>query len=428
MNRPPHPHPHPSAFASLPARLAVVAVLVALSAGCGGGGGKAAGGREVVVFWQFFPSEQVEPVLAEFRKQNPDLDVRMEQLTWQSGLEKITAAVAAGNVPDLCELGSTWFPRFAHQGALADWTDSAATLAFDGRAAEMATLGGRTYGVPWLVGTRVLFWNKDLFARAGVDTARAPATWAELNDACRKVNALGGGVAGYGANAGERYVLFKKFMPFAWGNGGTVLDAAMTQSLFDSPANVGGLEQYLLLARQLGRFDRQEQIDDAFLAGMVGATISGSWILRKAPKQAPALNYGVALVPMPAEDHAGAASFLGGELLVSFGRSSNKSGAWRLARFLASKDAALAVAKANQAVQPAAAGAIDDPFYAADPHQRVLLEQLKTAVPTPNHPAWLEMEAAIEDEVEKALYGKVSAAQAINAASDRIDALVKATP
>jgi multiple sugar transport system substrate-binding protein len=401
---------------------ACLAVALVVS-GCGGGG-KANGAKQVVVFWQFFPAEQINPVLAEFKKQNPDINVQMEQLTWQSGLEKITAAVAAGTVPDLCELGSTWFPRFAHQGALSDWTDSAATLAFDGRAAEMASVRGRMHGLPWLVGTRVLFWNKELFARAGVDTTSAPATWADLNAACRRVNALGGGVAGYGANAGERYVLFKKFMPYAWGNGGTVLDKEMTKSLFDSPANVRGLEEYLLLAK-LGRVDRQEQIDDAFLAGKVGATISGSWILRKAPKQAPDLRYGVALIPMPTADHAGAASFLGGELLVSFGRSANPRGAWRLARFLASKDAALTVARANQAVQPAASGAIDDPFYAGDPNQRVLLEQLRTAVPTPNHPAWLDMEAAIEDEVEKALYGKATAAQAVAAASARIDALVK---
>lgn len=407
--------------ASLCAALAAAVLLVA---GCGGSGSTGKGDREVVVFWQFFPAEQVQPVLDEFMKQNPDVEVRMEQLTWQSGLEKITAAVAAGNVPDLCELGSTWYPRFAHQGALVDWSDSVATLAMAGRAVEMATSGGRQYGVPWLVGTRVLFWNKELFAAAGVDTTRAPATWQELNDACARIHRLGDGVAGYGANAGERYVLFKKFMPFAWGMGGTLLTLDGTASAFDSPANVLGLEQYLKLAK-VGRVDRQEQIDDAFLAGRVGATISGAWLLRKIPKQAPGLRFGVALVPMPAEDHGGAASFLGGELLVSFARSKNPGGAWRLARFLASKEAALAVAKANQSVQPAAAGAIEDPFYAGDPHQRVILEQLATAVPTPNHPAWLDMESAIEDEVEKALYGKVTARQAVAAASARIDALAR---
>ena len=44
--------------------------------------------------------------------------------------------------------------------------------------------------------------------------------------------------------------------------------------------------------------------------------------------------------------------------------------------FLASKEASLAVARVNQAVQPAATGAIDDPFYAGDPDQRVLLQQI----------------------------------------------------
>ncbi len=410
-------------------RVALLAVVLACSvfaaAGCGSSGSADKAGRTIVVFWQFFPTDQVQPVLDEFMKQNPDIEVKMEQLTWQSGLEKITAAVAAGNAPDLCELGSTWFPGFAHGGALADWSDSAAALESSLTGWDMARVGGKTYGLPWLVGTRALFWNKELFARAGIDTMRGPATWLELTDAARKVNALGDGVAGWGANAGERYVLFKKFMPFAWGAGGSLLTPDGTASAFDSPANVEGLTQYLALAK-LGRVDRQEQIDDAFLAGKVGATISGSWILRKAPKQAPALRFAVSRIPPPTLDRGTSASFLGGELLVSFAKSKNQAGAWRLARYLSSREPSLAVARVNQAVQPAAVGSIDDPFYASDPNQRALLEQLATAVPTPNHPKWLDMEAAIEDEVEKALYGKVTAAQAVTAASAKIDALAKA--
>jgi maltose-binding protein MalE len=45
-------------------------------------------------------------------------------------------------------------------------------------------------------------------------------------------------------------------------------------------------------------------------------------------------------------------------------------------------------------------------------------------VPTPNHPDWLDMEQAIEDEVEQALYGKKTAAQAVKAASARIDEVI----
>jgi multiple sugar transport system substrate-binding protein len=396
--------------------------LVLVLAGCGGG--KGLGGKEVVVFWQFFPAEQINPVLAEFKKQNPDIDVRMEQLTWQSGLEKITAATAAGNVPDLCELGSTWFPRFAAQGTLVDWSDSTATMAKDMVLADMARVNGRSYGLPWAVGTRALFWNKTLFARAGIDTSHGPESWDDLLAAARKINKLGGGVAGYGANAGERYVLFKKFMPYAWGNGGQLLTDDGTASAFDSPENVQALEFYLALAKA-GRVDRQDQLDEAFMQGKLGAQVSGAWLFRKIPKQAPDLHYGVALVPSPVGDRGTHASFAGGEILCSFKASKNSAGALKLARFLASRDAALMLARANQSVQPAVRGVETDAYYQQRPMERVLLDQLALAVPTPNHPAWLDMEAAIEDEVEKALYGKASAAQAVQAASARIDALAK---
>jgi multiple sugar transport system substrate-binding protein len=378
------------------------------------------------VFWQFFPAEQVQPLLDEFQKQNPDVTVQMEQLTWQSGLEKITAAVAGGTVPDLCELGSTWFPRFATQGALADWTDSTGAIESQFTLWELARSNGRTYGMPWMVGTRALFWNKTLFAHAGLDTNHAPSTWPELLEATRRVQALGNGVAGYGVNAGERYILFKKYMPYAWSNGGELLSADGKRAAFDSPANVEALELYLALAKH-GRTDRQDQLDEAFLQGKLGAQISGAWLFRKIPTQAPDLAYGVALIPKPAADHGTHASFAGGEILVSFSASKNPNGAFRLARFLASKEAALALAKANKAVQPAAVGAVDDPYYRERPNEAMMVEQLLLSRTTPNHPDWLDMEAAIEDEIEQALYGKKTPAAAVRAANARMNEILART-
>ena len=52
-----------------------------------------------------------------------------------------------------------------------------------------------------------------------------------------------------------------------------------------------------------------------------------------------------------------------------------------------------------------------------------MIRQFATAIPTPNHPAWVEMEAAIEDEVELALYDKKSAAAAVADAGKKIQEL-----
>ena len=401
---------------------AVLGLLLALplmfSLACG----KTSASQEIV-FWQFWPAEVIDPLLRNFEKEHPGTTVRMEQLTWQSGLEKITAAMASGNVPDLCELGSTWMPRMLHSDALSDWSAGVADLKPQLRGWEICSIGDATYGVPWVLGTRALFYNKTLFARAGLDSTRPPETWEELLAAANRIHQLGGGIRGFGAQAGERYVLFKMFMPFAWGNGGTILSDDLTRSTFDSKENTEALAFYLELAKA-GVLDRQDVLDREFKEGRLGLAISGAWLFKSIPKDAPALRYGVALVPAPALDRGSHASFAGGEMLVSFKGSKQKQAALELARFLVRPENALALAQAAKSVQPATLGADTSAYYREHPEEQLMIRQFATAYPTPNHPAWVEMEAVIEDEVEQALYGKKTPAQAVADASTKLDALV----
>jgi len=391
------------------------AFLAAALAGCGHAGG----GKKTVVFWQFWPSDTINPLIERFRAENPDLDVQVEQLTWQAGQEKIAAAVASGKVPDLVELGSTWFPAFAHQRALVDWTDSSAVLRDSLNLWDMASEDGRVYGLPWLGGTRALFYNKTLFARAGIDSSKGPETWAELLDDCKRVNALGKGVSGYGANSGERYVLFKKFMPFGWSNGGTILSPDMKTVTFDSPQNVAALKFYLSLA-DVGRVDHQALIDQAFKQGNIGCVLTGAWLLKQIPTDAPDLRYGVCMVPAPpGGKHL---SFAGGEILSTFQKSANQAGAWRLARFLTRAANASVIAQNQKSVQPAAKIAADDAYFAAHPGEKLFLDQLGSSVAPPNHPEWGRMEAAIETAVEQAMYHKITPEQAITQAARELQA------
>ena len=53
------------------------------------------------------------------------------------------------------------------------------------------------------------------------------------------------------------------------------------------------------------------------------------------------------------------------------------------------------------------------------------LDQLAGSVPTPNHPDWLRMEAIIEDAVEEAIYGSLSADQAVSRAARELETLLK---
>ena len=155
---------------------ALAAVLWRRSCGRGGGRRSCSGSSG--------PAEVMKPILDRYEKEHPGVHVRMEQLTWQSGLEKITAAIASGNVPDLCELGSTWMPRMLNAGALTDWSAGVADLkAPPAAAGRLCSIGDATYGLPWVMGTRALFYNKTL-SRARRARLDAPA--ADLGRAVRR--------------------------------------------------------------------------------------------------------------------------------------------------------------------------------------------------------------------------------------------------
>jgi multiple sugar transport system substrate-binding protein len=125
---------------------------------------------------------------------------------------------------------------------------------------------------------------------------------------------------------------------------------------------------------------------------------------------------------VPRPDEGEHKSFAGGEILSTFQKSANPSGAWRLARFLARADNATAISKEQKSVQPAAVLQPDDAYFASHPEEKLFLDQLASAIAPPNHPEWGRMEASIETAVEQALYRRLSPEQAIAQAARDIQA------
>ncbi len=386
-------------------RLRMVVAAAAMAAlGVLACGKKDASNRVVIHFWQFWDLAVIEPQVKAFEASHPGVDIEVEQLTWATGLEKIQAALASGTQPDVCELGSTWLPRFSYEGVLEDITPVYEAERDSFLMWESALWNGRAYGLPWVQGSRALFINRTLFRRAGLDPDQPPQTWDELLAAAQKISTLGTGIYGFGQNIGERYVLYKKFMAFAWGNGGDVFDETGTVVL-NSPQVLEALEFYLKLV-PFSLQEKQEVLDQYFKTGRLGMQISGAWNLKNYKLEAPDLDYSVALVPKPSIDHGSHASFAGAEMLVVFKASPHQDVALEFARFLQSYPQAKQVSLAAGSVFPASREAMNDPTFMDDPKVRVFVEQSLTSRTTPAHPGWIEMEEAIDRAVEESLYGR----------------------
>ena len=385
-------------------------------------------GGVTLSFWQFWTDPEVKPVLLnlihKFEEQNPGLKVNVTDLTWSNGHEKIVVAFGSNSAPDVLELGSDWVPEFAYQGVLYDLTSQVDSIMKFYRMWEPATLDSTVLGFPWLLDTRVLFYNKNLMKKAGLNPNRSPQTWQELLQAVQKIHDSKNQIYGFGANSAEKHRLYKKFLPFFWGNNGLILSPDGKECWINSKEGKEALEFYVDLCKY-GLIDTQLRLDEAFTEGKIGFVISGGWLLQQIRKNRPDLNFGLALLPRPSQTIGIPASFAGGEFLVINKKSKHTPEAMKLVRFLATLDNALELCKAIGSASPSDALALLDPYYRDDPYLSVFQEQLNFARTPPVTHQWVYVEEEIEKAVEQAMYGKKTPKQALDEAKEKIDKLLK---
>ena len=356
------------------ARGASILVVLALALSCGR---RTSTHPVEVTFWQTWPVEAITPLAQRFEDANPGVHIVVTRLPREGATDTLALAAQSGRPPDLVELTPEQTADFIDRGLLSDWSAGVADLKPDVRGWELCSLGDAMYGLPWLLRTRVLLWNRALFARAKLDTTRAPGTWDELKDAAARIEKLGGGVHGFGLTdaPGERFV---SFMTFAWGNGGELLSARLDSCRIDSPENAEALE-FLLSLAPVSLVAGRDSLASEFERGRLGLWIADAGYAVEARRRDPSLPLGAALVPSPAEDHGTHASTGTGTVLASFTRSRRKEDALRFARYLGERQNTLALAAALQTVFPPHPGVEEAPEYRDRPEVRLILRQLETA-------------------------------------------------
>lgn len=383
-------------------------------------------GKTVLDFWQFWTDPQVKPTLMEiiqqFEKENPEIKINLTDLTWSEGHEKIVVAFASGTAPDILELGSDWVPEFSSQDVLLDVTSDAEKIQQDFLMWEPVFYKGRIYGFPWLLDTRVLFYNKDLMKKAGLDPEKPPLNWKELLSYCQKINQLKPKAYGFGANSAERHRLYKKFLPFFWGNGGKILSSDQKSSEINSTVGIEALSFYKKLTEQ-GTIDNQRMLDENFKQGKIGFVISGGWLLNDIQKNLPDLKFGVCHIPKP--EKGVFSSFAGGEFLVISKKSKNPDSAKKFIQYLIKKENSLKLCKAIGSAIPSAKGSELDPYYQNNKNLLVFSEQLRYAQTSPAVPQWVYIEEIIEKAVEQVMYDKKTPSQALDETKLEIDKILK---
>jgi ABC-type glycerol-3-phosphate transport system substrate-binding protein len=293
-------------------RLAAVVTVAALTlTGCGfgnsggssrGGDGAAQGGTTtldlLVPSYSDATKANWEKVISGFQAKNQDVKINLEVQSWDNINDVVRTKVQSNKAPDVLNIDA--FSGFARDDLLYKAADVASpnTIGdFQDSFKQNASVGSDMMAFPFIASTRTLFYNKDLLEKAGVSAP--PKTWDELLAAAKKVNALGGGVYGYGMPLGNEEAQAETSL-WTFGNGGSWTDGS--KITVNTPQNLEAVEFMQKMVQEKatqpnpGASDRTPMLN-VFIQGKIAMAAGLPPILGQIKQKNPSLNFGTAPIP-----------------------------------------------------------------------------------------------------------------------------------
>lgn len=183
----------PAAGNPLMKRVLTILIILIVLAGLGFGGFWAfqnfGGSKQATLtYWGLWENDAtLQTMLNNFQKQNPNIKIQYVKQSPRQYRERLQAAIARGEGPDVFEFHNTWVPMLRNELAPAPATVMTASefgSTFYPVAAADLVGGSSVYGMPMMIDGLGLYYNTDLLSAAGV---APPTTWPELLDVVPKL-------------------------------------------------------------------------------------------------------------------------------------------------------------------------------------------------------------------------------------------------
>ncbi|MCS0636005.1 extracellular solute-binding protein [Streptomyces sp. LP05-1] len=341
-----------------------------------------------------------------YEKKNPDTKVEVTVLSWKDVDREVAKMVKEGNAPDLAQIGA--YADFAKEDKLykvqdmVSVTTEANFLPLLSQAGEVHRV---QYGLPFASSTRLLFYNEDLFTKAG---AKPPTTWAELQEAAQKLKDKGvkypfalplgseesqaetlmwmlAGGGGYRSKNGDGYAIASEenAHTFSW-----LRDNLVGKGLTGPVAP--------------GRLDRQPAFD-AFAKGEVGMLNGHPTLMEQAEKA----GIKVGMVPLPGEKGKAKAAMGVADWMMAFKQNGHRKEIGKFLDFVYRDDNVLKFS-GDYDLLPVTVTAsqqmTDDP---AHKELKPFLQELPTSVLYPvGETSWAAVSKSIKANIGKAVESK----------------------
>lgn len=394
----------------------------------------------IINYWSIFPpgdplTIKHDEMLQDFQTQNPNIEVRHLGTNFWDYWQKIRTAQAGDAEPEI-SFGDITNVKFrAKSGILADLDsfmsrDNVSKEDFLPNDIIAVSYNDLIYALPFISDSRLFYWNKDHFVKAGLDPEQPPRTLEEIEIFAEKLTIF--------EDESNRRLQQVGFHPrlgnnsiwqIVWPQGGDFFDDQGNPTV-NTPENLGPLEWWVRMCRKypvraMNAFSSKANAArvSPFITGDVSMIIDGDWLAWNIETINPELNFGVTSVPYSDEKYR--ASWSGGFTLEMSARAEGEvaEAAWKLIKFLTSFETQSKTIEYFNWV-PANLRALEEVKKTANEKQRFVLEESKFRRHVEFIEAAPEWWIYVDPEVTNAEAGKKDIQTALNDAQRSLETVI----
>ncbi|MCI0520938.1 MAG: sugar ABC transporter substrate-binding protein, partial [Chloroflexi bacterium] len=366
-----------------------------------------------------------QSLVAAFHAKSPGVQVNLTHIPGQAEYRtRLAADFAAGAPADVVLINYRRYAAFATKNVLqplGPYLAKSAAISeadFYPQALQPFRWQGELICIPQNISSLVVYYNKDLFALAGLTVPADDWTW---DDFLAAAQALTRDADGDGASdvfgLGVEASIFR-IAPFIWQNGGELVNDSVTPTrlALDTPEALEAIQWFVDLQTRHrvtpnAAEEASEDSESRFINGRLGMYLNSR---RGVPtyREITAFDWDVAALPR--KQHA--ASILHADAYCLPAASENKDAAWRFIEFANSAEGQAIVAASGRTV-PSLVGVAESSAF-LDPakkpaHSRVFLDTIALLRTVPIHANWVDIEEISSEELERAFYGDAPVFEAV---------------
>lgn len=363
--------------------------------------------------------DKMQPAHEEFIKKweaaNAGYKIQAEVVGWDQCQDKATTLAAAGTPYGLAYVGSRTLKQFAQNDLIVPIPMSDEEKAgYFPFVVGTVTTDGQQWGLPVAFSTKSLYWNKDLFAQAGLDPENPPKTFAEEIAAAKQIKEKTG-IAGFGVVAKDYDNTMHQFLHWVYSNNGTVIDDAGNITL-DSKENlesVTALKDITAYAEEGPTSYEQNEVRAIFLdgkLGMIQASVGAKNLLKDAK-----FKWGVTNLPQ-GPSAKGPGTLLITDSLAVFKGTGVEDKAIEFAKFLTNTENQ-PIYEAQEGLTPLRPGPAVDKLIADDPNWKPFIDGISFGGPEPLFTDYKGLQNTMIQLVQSVVTGKAEPADALKKAA-----------